>query len=54
MPFEWSIIFLATIAASAYFSYKAGYKSGTEFGVDTILHHLADQGVIELEEADQD
>jgi len=52
MPIEWSIIFLGTIAASAYFSFLAGRKSGIEEGVDTILHSLAAQGVIELEEVD--
>jgi hypothetical protein len=54
MPIEWGIIFLGTIAASAYFSFKAGYKSGAEFGVETVLETLAENGVIELEEVDQE
>ena len=49
MPIEWSIIFLGTIAASAYFSYKSGFKSGAEFGVDTLLQDLEAKGIIELE-----
>jgi len=54
MPIEWGIIFLGTIAASAYFSFLAGRKSGIEEGVDTILQSLAAQGVIELEEVEPD
>ncbi len=52
MPIEWGIIFLGTIAASAYFSYKSGYREGAADGVDTLLHSLAAQGIIEIEEAE--
>lgn len=54
MPFEWGIIFLGTIAASAYFSYRSGFKSGAEFGVDTVLHDLEAKGIIELEATEEE
>ena len=54
MPIEWGIIFLGTIAASAYFSYKSGFSAGTEFGVDTLLTDLESRGIIELEVTEED
>ena len=54
MPIEWGIIFLGTIAAAAYFSYKSGYREGAADGVDTLLHSLAAQGIIEIEEAEDE
>jgi hypothetical protein len=50
MSIEWQIIFLATIAASAYFSYQTGHKHGISDGIESCLDQLAAQGVIELEE----
>lgn len=48
MPIEWTIIFLGTIAASVYFSYRNGYDAGIEEGVRSTLQNLEKDGVIEL------
>ena len=50
MSVEWQIIFLATIAASAYFSYRTGFDHGIHRGIETTLDQLEAQGVIEIEE----
>jgi len=54
MPIEWGIIFLGTIAASAYFSYKSGYREGAADGVDTLLQSLEEQGIIEVERVEEE
>jgi len=50
MSFEWGILFLGTIAAASFFSYRSGYKEGAEFGMETIIHNLAEKGIIDLDE----
>ena len=50
MTLEWGIIFLSFIAACAYFSYINGFKSGANYGMETVLNNLHEKGLIELEE----
>lgn len=42
-------IFASFIGASAWFSYKLGWRRGLEYGVDESIDLLADAGLIELE-----
>lgn len=44
------LIFVSFIALSAWFSYRAGWKSGLDDGIDKSLFYLEEQGFIEVEE----
>jgi hypothetical protein len=41
MSIEWFIIFTGFIAACTYFSWTAGFNSGTETAVDSVLDTLS-------------
>lgn len=43
-------IFAAFVGASAWFSYRLGWRRGLEFGVDESIDLLAEAGLIEIEE----
>lgn len=43
-------IFAVFVGASAWFSYKLGWRRGLEYGVDESIELLAEAGIIELEE----
>lgn len=45
-------IFAAFVGASAWFSYKLGWRRGLEYGVDESIELLAEAGLIEVEELD--
>lgn len=53
MSIEWQIIFLAAIAAAAYFSYKSGFDHGHDHGVNATLDTLQSHGLIDIEEVDE-
>ena len=50
MPIEWAIIFLATIAASVYFSYNSGLKTGVTEATLLTLAQLEGQGIIKFDD----
>ena len=44
------LIFVAFIGVTAWFSYRSGWNSGLDKGVDESLIYLSKQGFIEIEE----
>jgi hypothetical protein len=45
-------IFLATIAAASYFSYRSGYSQGVIEGVDSCLEQLEEQGILKIDDSE--
>lgn len=50
MSIEWIIIFTGFIAACTYFSYVAGFHSGTDEAVDSVLNTLASANLIAIDD----
>jgi len=50
MSIEWIIIFTGFIAACTYFSYLAGFHSGTETAVDSVLDTLSSAKLIAIDD----
>jgi hypothetical protein len=45
-------IFLATIAAASFFSYRSGYGQGVVEGVDSCLEQLQEQGILKIDDSE--
>jgi hypothetical protein len=50
----WTLVAIIFTFNVAYFSYKAGHRSGVQDGVDATLDSLEAQGVITVEETTED
>jgi hypothetical protein len=50
----WTLVAVIFTFNVAYFSYKAGHKTGVQDGVDATLDSLEAQGVITVEETPED
>jgi hypothetical protein len=49
MSTEQMILYMMSICACCYFSFKAGFDSGASDGIDTILSHLEKIGYIKVD-----
>lgn len=46
----WELIYIFSIVACAFFSYKSGWKAGMKSGVHMVIEDLAENDIISVDE----